>query len=360
MNILFFADASDIHTKRWVSWYRDRGYRVDVISFLPAEIEGVTVHHINAGKVEPYRLNFKYVLHLWKVARVRMRIRADIVMAHYIASYGVLAALFCRHFFAVPMGTDVKVIPHRHMLLQWMTRFVLKRAQLIFSTAQHITADLTGMSIPSEKIVTLQYGINGRRFAGSARGVRDTVCLSSRALKRNSNVDVIIRACALAAQTFPELRLIIAGDGPERAALHREAAALTGARAPEFRGMMPEPDLAELLKKSLIFISLTSSDGAPLSLLEAMYAGCICIASDIPAHREWLRDGESGFLCPVDAVSLAGCISTVFALDEESRTAMRQAAAETVNERGLFINNMRYMENRMCSFLDPGISDERN
>lgn len=360
MNILFFADASDIHTKRWASWYRDRGYRVDIISFLPAKIDGVTVHYIDAGRVHPYRLNYKYMFHLWNVARVSVQMHADIVMAHYIASYGVLAALFCRRFFAVPMGTDVKVIPKKHILLQWLIRFVLKRARMIFSTAQHITADLTAMAIPAEKIVTLQYGIDGRRFAGSTRGARDMVCVSSRALKKNSNIDVVLSGFAAAVQEFPALRLVVAGDGPEREHLQQEAAGLPDAAEVDFRGRLSEFEMAEVLKKSLIFISLTSSDGASLSLLEAMYAGALCIASDIPANREWLRDGESGFLIPVDAISLSECIRRILGLTEKQRTAMRTAAAETVHERGLLAKNMQIMERIMLSCCREGYADGKH
>jgi glycosyltransferase involved in cell wall biosynthesis len=38
------------------------------------------------------------------------------------------------------------------------------------------------------------------------------------------------------------------------------------------------------------------SDGTSVSLLEAMSAGCLPVLSDLPANREWVREGDNGLL----------------------------------------------------------------
>ena len=61
-----------------------------------------------------------------------------------------------------------------------------------------------------------------------------------------------------------------------------------------------------------MMISISSNDSLPNTMLEAMACGCPVIMGDIPQIREWIVDGENGYLCPVrDADKLAECIIKV-------------------------------------------------
>ena len=61
-----------------------------------------------------------------------------------------------------------------------------------------------------------------------------------------------------------------------------------------------------------VMISLSSNDSLPNTMLEAMACGCPVIMGDIPQIREWITDGQNGYLCPVkDADKLAECIIKV-------------------------------------------------
>jgi glycosyltransferase involved in cell wall biosynthesis len=61
-----------------------------------------------------------------------------------------------------------------------------------------------------------------------------------------------------------------------------------------------------------MMISISSNDSLPNTMLEAMACGCPVIMGDIPQIREWIVDGENGYLCQVkDADKLAECIIKV-------------------------------------------------
>ena len=49
-----------------------------------------------------------------------------------------------------------------------------------------------------------------------------------------------------------------------------------------------------------IYVSTSLYDGTSVSLLEAMGSGAFPVVTDIPANREWITNGENGFLVPVD------------------------------------------------------------
>jgi glycosyltransferase involved in cell wall biosynthesis len=59
---------------------------------------------------------------------------------------------------------------------------------------------------------------------------------------------------------------------------------------------IPQPQLWELFRKAEIFISLSTHDGTPNSLLEAMACGCLPVTGDIESLREWIIPGVNGFL----------------------------------------------------------------
>jgi glycosyltransferase involved in cell wall biosynthesis len=57
---------------------------------------------------------------------------------------------------------------------------------------------------------------------------------------------------------------------------------------------------SELLSNCLIFLAPSRDEGLPITLLEASSYGRCCVASDIPAHREVIEDGITGYLVPRD------------------------------------------------------------
>lgn len=59
---------------------------------------------------------------------------------------------------------------------------------------------------------------------------------------------------------------------------------------------IPQAQLWELFRKAEIFISLSTHDGTPNSLLEAMACGCLPVTGDIESLREWIIPGVNGLL----------------------------------------------------------------
>ncbi|MDD1777246.1 MAG: glycosyltransferase family 4 protein [Candidatus Helarchaeota archaeon] len=98
----------------------------------------------------------------------------------------------------------------------------------------------------------------------------------------------------------PNMNFLIAGDGPERENLEREAYKLNMSSYLKFLGRIPHAEMPNLLSKVDIYISTSLYDGTSVSLLEAMGSGAFPIVTDIPANREWIINGQNGFLVPLD------------------------------------------------------------
>jgi glycosyltransferase involved in cell wall biosynthesis len=124
--------------------------------------------------------------------------------------------------------------------------------------------------------------------------------LSNRNLLPIYNLSLLIQSTPLVLKEEPQTKFLIAGDGPERGKLEKEAKDLNVDKFIRFLGSVPHEAMPDLLTKADIYVSTSLYDGTSVSLLEAMASGCFPVVSDIPSNQEWIRDGENGFLFPVN------------------------------------------------------------
>lgn len=80
-------------------------------------------------------------------------------------------------------------------------------------------------------------------------------------------------------------RLLLIGDGSQRAALESVAQSVAPGRV-SFTGMIPREQVYAAMRNSDCYLSTSSSEGMPVAVLEAMAAGLPLVLSDIPPHRE--------------------------------------------------------------------------
>jgi glycosyltransferase involved in cell wall biosynthesis len=72
-----------------------------------------------------------------------------------------------------------------------------------------------------------------------------------------------------------------------------------------FLGLVPRADVAEELRRAAVWVSIPPSDGAPLSLLEAMACGPVPVVSDLDTVREWLDETRAVFVRDVSPQGVA-------------------------------------------------------
>jgi glycosyltransferase involved in cell wall biosynthesis len=131
-------------------------------------------------------------------------------------------------------------------------------------------------------------------------------------------------------ERLPEVTLVIAGEGPERADLENRIRqrGLEG----RFRliGLLPPKEIPDLLAAADAFVQPSTVEGQSNSLLEALYAGLPCIASDLPQMYETLMDanGETAgaILKPSDVKAWVEALQTI--LHQPERRTSIQAAVQ--------------------------------
>lgn len=149
-----------------------------------------------------------------------------------------------------------------------------------------------------------------RRDLGVAPG--QPLVLTVGSLTPQKAQHVLIGAFAAASTAAPGARLVIAGEGPLRAALEARIAAL--GLAPRVTLAGAREDAADLMEACDLFVLSSEREGLPMTLLEAMRAGRAVVSTRIGGTPEAVADGETGVLVPVgDSAALGRALATLLA-----------------------------------------------
>lgn len=121
------------------------------------------------------------------------------------------------------------------------------------------------------------------------------VFLSNRNLERLYNVGCILRAFAIIQSCYPESRLIVAGDGKDRAALEKLAADLRLDNT-EFVGRVTPETMKSLYDAADIYLNSSNIDNMPGSILESFASGLPVVTTDAGGIPYIVDNGKTGLL----------------------------------------------------------------
>jgi len=94
---------------------------------------------------------------------------------------------------------------------------------------------------------------------------------------------------------------------------------------------------------SRVYVSTSPAEGASVSLLEAIAAGCLPVVTDIPSNREWVTHEGNGLLFPAgDTAVLASCLEQAF-VDDRLRDKAAIDGPKLVAERGSFAGHIEHL-----------------
>jgi glycosyltransferase involved in cell wall biosynthesis len=162
-------------------------------------------------------------------------------------------------------------------------------------------------------------------------GVDDVVVLSVARLAPEKGLDDLIRAAA--AVRDPRLLVVVAGHGPERAAL--EGLAAEFAVRLRLVGEVPWERMVELYVAADLFALLSSQEAWGVVVNEAAACGLPLVLSDqVGAAYDLLQDGENGALVASGDVAAASAAIAVLVRDPSMRVAQGVRSREVMREWG--------------------------
>ena len=165
------------------------------------------------------------------------------------------------------------------------------RAELLrygYFAPHRIRAIPNGVDVPPDDPAA-----RGRIRAELGLGTAPTLIATSRLHPMKGHTHLLDALATLRAH-FPDLRLVIAGDGVERPNLEAQARRLGIADAVAFTGH--RADVPDLLRAADLFVLPSLREGMPNTALEAMAVGLPAVAAAVDGVPEVVADGETGLL----------------------------------------------------------------
>jgi len=232
--------------------------------------------------------------------RVVNEIKPDLIHAGPIQTCAFIAALSgFRPILTMCWGYDLVQDADHNSWMKWVTRYTLKRSAFFTSDAQFTRDKAVSFGMNPERTVIFPWGVDVEYFSRKTfkhSNVQTFTLFCNRTWESIYGVDVLAKAFVQVAATKPDLNLILLGGGSQGA--HIRQIFLNGGVLDRihFGGQVRQNDLPRWYHMADIYISPSHVDGSSVSLMEALASGLPCLVSDIPGNREWIVEGQNGWL----------------------------------------------------------------
>jgi glycosyltransferase involved in cell wall biosynthesis len=276
------------------------------------------------------RLDWRGVAHIRRLARAH---DIDIIHTHgYKADlYGYVAA---RREGKPIVATCHNWLAGGAMLAAYnfLDRVALKHFDAVGAVSQTIAEKLLSLGVRRERITVIPNGIDVHAFdAPPAAQVRKEQVIGIVArLDLQKGFEYLLNAIAALRPSFPEVRLLIVGEGPDRARIEEMVSRKNLDGMVTIAGQ--QTDMPGVYAAIDIFVLPSLNEGLPMTLLEAMAASKPVVATRVGAVPTVITNGETGLLVePADGAGLTKALSQLLA-DPELRRRLAQKARAHVEQ----------------------------
>jgi len=343
-HILILADGRSPTTQSWVKNIQTVGYQVSLISTFPCSpLEGLREFHVlpiafsryaGGGHNSTYSRNSQFSIKngvrqfaplfqslryflgplslLWYVKpyqRLIETIQPDIVHALRIPFEGMLGSFTpsTTPFLTATWGNDLTLHARGSWLMRRLTQRCLEHAAGLTSDTQRdvrlaqqmgLTATAPTLVVPGSGGLNLEAIQASTDFDAEHYGIPTSGdwVVNPRGIRPGSvHQEAFIAAIPRVLEKHTDAVFICPSLSGNDAI--REQVTRLGIEKQTF--LLPklsQPALWALFKKAQVFVSPSSHDGTPNTLLEAIACGCFPVAGDIESLREWICPGENGLL----------------------------------------------------------------
>jgi glycosyltransferase involved in cell wall biosynthesis len=298
------------------------GIDLSVAALKPLTPASFAADRLRAGGLEPQAVPVSSMVHPREIRRVRAhlaRVRPDLVHTH-LGTADFLGGVAAR-LLGIPSVTTIHADwwagGRRERLKYWlMARARRHCAAVVIAVSESSRSAYLGhgLDVP-EHVDVVHNGIVDRARPGSGAAVRrelgladdELVITALSKLRPEKNFEASIDALEILRRRYPQVRLVIAGDGPHEHAVRRHAArvgdavVLAGHRE----------DTMALLDASDILVHPSHFDAFPTTLLEAMAASVPVVATAVGGMLEIVEPEATGILVapPPSAAAFAAAMT---------------------------------------------------
>lgn len=369
MKICYIGWGHSIHMQRWISWFAKRGHEVHLITDHPVPMEKITVHDISSKTdtrpryIRYWKLGFniKFVRLLkstLKISNLVKMINPDILHLHTLLYPSYLGAYTKFHPLVVtPWNGDILWFRKKSITHKFMVRYALRNADLITYNSFQMRDKCMSLGVQKSRLHMFQCpGVHLKSFypQGKSEELKKSlnledspVVLSTRSISHEYNIDIIIKSIPYVLAKISEAKFIFLWyfENEEEIEKIRELSnGLKIESAVRFLGREDYTELPKYFNTADVFVSISSNDSAPMSLLEAMACGVPPVIADHPAVNELVKDGWNGCVVPQRNPQATAQAIIKLLDDENTRKLFAKRNLQWVRENADYDKNMEQVE----------------
>lgn len=315
MRILYFSDNASDHNRRFLAKLGAAGHEVHFLDlttenppdgWLPRGVRAVLPKITFRRDTDPGDLEG----FLPELRRLLRELQPDLVHAGPVQGCGYLAALSGFHPLTVmSWGSDVLTYAEQNAEWRHATETALRAADGFLCDCEAVrNAAQRLVPISDARVAQFPWGIERGSFSPAGpvypRGKlgleQDAIVfLCTRSWEPLYGIDILLQAFHGAYRENNRLRLVLLGDGSAAGRIRRFIAEHGLREVVLTPGIIPRSELPRWFRMADAYISSARSDGTSISLLEAMATGLPVVVTDTASNREWITEGEHGWLASV-------------------------------------------------------------
>ncbi|HRY27845.1 MAG TPA: glycosyltransferase family 4 protein [Candidatus Moranbacteria bacterium] len=272
----------------------------------------ITIHRLPIGK-NPENIHYQsqkeLLKYTWEAYRFSKKLakenKYDLTHSFFSVPCGVISLLLKRKF-RIPYiislrGSDVPGYSERFTALYKIITPIIKKvwreAYFVIANSQGL-AELSLKSSPEKEIGIIPNGIDIEEFFPDlSKKNKDqfTIICVSRVTPRKG-IRFLIQAFNVLSRRYDYIKLVIVGDGNERASLEDLVQALGLKEKVLFTGPVLHEKVLGYYQKANIFALPSMNEGMSNTMLEALACGLPLVATDTGGTKELIEDGQNGFI----------------------------------------------------------------
>ena len=366
MKICFIGSLSSIHTRRWITYFKNLNYDISVIDYSNFDYSKTNFEFDKTRIFYPdsrrsniriidlvYRLIF-FPVNLFKLRKLLTYINPDLVHVHYINEWALLSTLTKkRPLIITAWGSDILINKYFGLLKKNFISYIIQKADVITCDANHMVDRIKKHGGDPSKIKLIYFGTDTDMFTPSNKLSNLTESyldnkklniLSLRNLEPIYDIETLLQSITIISKKFKEAFFIIGGSGTEEENLKKLAHTLDIEEQVYFTGAINPSTLPIIMAKCDIYVSTSLSDaGLSASTAESMASGLPVVITEGGDNHLWIKNGENGYMVPQkNPTELANKIIALIN-DPKKRETFGVSARETI----LLTNNWNIEMDKM-------------
>lgn len=250
-----------------------------------------------------------------------MKNRYDVINTHFAVPSGPLGYVLGK-LFRIPNvlslhGADIydpsrKISPHRHWFFKRAVNFILNRADSVVAQSSNTRDNAVKYFNPRKEVGIIPLAFHPPVLGKITRKElslknEDFLLITIGRLIKRKAIDVMI--AALGSVRDEKVKLLIAGDGPEKEYLAAQARELGIEKRIIFLGYVTDEEKYRYISQSDVFISTSLHEGFGIVFMESMFCGLPIICTNYGGQTDFLVHEENALL--MDVGNVAQCAEHV-------------------------------------------------